>query len=81
MEVPPLMSQGISKGIDVGSSKVVKGMSKEEKRLYRLQFPYNSCFSWSDRRHSSTAKVAEIPSELSSCVADYAERITEKCVA
>ena len=29
--VPPLMPQGISKGIDIGSSKAVRGMTLEEK--------------------------------------------------
>ena len=76
--VPPLMNQGIRKGLDVGSPKAVKNMNKEEKRLYRLQFPYNSCFSWSDRRRTITAKVATIPPELSACVAYYAERIIEQ---
>jgi hypothetical protein len=76
--VPPIMPQGITKGIDVGSSKAVKGMDKEQKRLYRLQFPYNSSFSWSDMRRTSTAKVATIPPELSNIVADYAERILEQ---
>lgn len=32
--VPVLMPQGISKGIDVGSSKAVRGMSIEQKREY-----------------------------------------------
>ena len=76
--VPPILPQGITKGINVGSSKAVKGMNKEEKRLYRLQFPYNSSFSWSDMRRTSTATVATIPPELSNAVADYAERICEQ---
>lgn len=73
--VPVLMAQGITKGIDVGSSKVIKGMTKEQKREYRLQFEYNQAFSWSTRRRSTSAKVAVIPPELANCVADYAERI------
>jgi hypothetical protein len=73
--VPPLMPQGITKGIDVGSSKLVKGMTREEKREYRKQFPWNQAWSTSKRRQRDTAKAATIPPELSNTVADYAERL------
>ena len=74
--VPPLMPQGIRKGIDVGSSKAVKAMgSREEKREYRAQFSFNQEWSGSAARQAKTAKAATIPAELSRCVAEYAERL------
>jgi len=76
--VPLLMAQGIHKGIDVGSSKLVKAMSVEEKRAYRAQFIWNQAWSSSKTRKRDTAKAATIPPELANCVADYAERIMEK---
>lgn len=75
--VPPLIPKGIRKGIDVGSSKAVKGMTKEEKRVYRSQFAWNQAWSSSEQRKRDTAKVATIPPELANCVADYAERLLE----
>ncbi len=75
--VPTLMAQGITKGIDVGSSKLVKTMTKEEKKAYRAQFPWNSVSSKSKERIGDTAKAATIPPELANCVADYADRIYE----
>lgn len=73
--VPPLMAQGITKGIDVGSSKVVNRMTAEEKREYRKQFIWNTTSSKSKERQRDTAKAATIPPELSACVCDYAEAI------
>lgn len=75
--VPALMSQGISKGIDVGSSKAVKTMTKDERREYRKQFPWNQAWSTSAQRGRDTAKAATIPPELANTVADYAERLLE----
>lgn len=48
--VPPLIPQGITKGIDVGSSKAVKGMTLIQKREYRKQFPWNQAWSTSAQR-------------------------------
>ena len=78
--VPPLLPKAgiISKGIDVGSSKVVKGMNIEERRAYRAQFVWNQAWSSSKARKRDTAKAAIIPPELASCVADYAERLIEQ---
>ena len=78
--VPPLMAQGISKGINVGSSKVTNhiGLSQEEKRLYRKQFEWNKGWSRSKHKNGMTAKAATIPPELANCVADYAERLIEQ---
>jgi hypothetical protein len=71
------LPRGITKGIDVGSSKLVKTMNKEERRVYRAQFPWNQAWSTSAQRGRDTAQAATIPPELSACVADYAERILE----
>lgn len=73
--VPPLMPQGITKGIDVGSSKAVKGMNAEEKRAYRAQFPWNQSWSSPEKRGRDTAKAATIPPLLANCVAEWAERM------
>lgn len=74
--VPPLLiTGGIKKGIDVGSSKLVKQMNREEKRAYRAQFKWNQAWSSSKQRGRDTAKAAEIPPELANCVADYAEAL------
>ena len=75
--VPPLMNQGIQKGIHVGTSKAVKGMTLEERRVYRAQYPWSQQWSTSKQRGRNTAEAATIPPELSACVADYAERILE----
>jgi hypothetical protein len=72
------MPQGIQKGIDVGSSKLVKLMTREEKRSYRAQFVWNQAWSSSKQRKRDTAKAATIPPELASCVCDYAERLLEQ---
>jgi hypothetical protein len=76
--VPPLLTRGITKGIDIGSSKAVKNMTKEEKRAYRAQFIWNRAWSSSPpQRARNTAKAATIPPELANCVAEYAERLLE----
>lgn len=71
--VPILMPQGITKGIDVGSSKLVKTMTKEERRIYRAQFPWNQAWSSSKRRQCDTATAATIPLILANAVAEHAE--------
>ena len=71
------MPQGITKGIDVGSSKLVNKMTQEEKRAYRKQFIWNVTSSKSKAKQRDTAKAATIPPELSNAVADYFERILE----
>lgn len=77
--VPPLLPKANwSKGIDVGSSKLIKTMTKEEKRAYRAQFVWNQAWSSSNQRKRDTARAATIPPELANTVAAYAERILEK---
>jgi hypothetical protein len=77
--VPPLMAQGITKGMRRGDSKLIKTMTTEEKRAYRNanSGPGRDGFSSSKERINETAIAATIPAELSSCVADYAGIILE----
>ena len=65
----------ITKGIDVGSSKLVKTMTIEQRREYRAQFVWNQAWSSSTKRKRDTAKAAEIPLELSTAVCNYAENL------
>jgi hypothetical protein len=78
--VPPLVSRGVKKGIDWGSSKAVNAMAtQEEKRKYRDKpYYHNRAFSMSLKRHEDQARVATIPPELSNAVADYAKRLLEQ---
>lgn len=72
--VPPLMPQGIKKGIKHAEG-FSKEMSAEEKRLCRLQDTMLRSGSKSKARKEHTAAAATIPTELSACVVDYAEAI------
>jgi hypothetical protein len=78
--VPPLMPQGIKKGIQHAAG-FSKDMSAEEKRLCRLQDTMLRSGSKSKVRKEHTARAATIPPELSACVADYAERLLEAKVS
>jgi len=73
--VPPLMPQGIIKGLKIGSGSQIRNLSREEVRSWRKQFDALQCSEKGNKRKSMTSKWATIPPELSSCVADYAERI------
>lgn len=77
--VPPLMAQGIRKGIDWGNSKDINAMATQhEKRAYRDKpHFYNRAFSTSKKRKEDVARAATIPPELAACVADYAMRLME----
>lgn len=70
--VPPILPQGISKGIKW--PRAVNG-----KRDYRNA--YNWTASKSKARAAATASVATIPPELSNCVAEYAERLIEQRIS
>src|SRR5262249_40795322 len=70
----PWPTMRLSKGIDVGSSKLVKFMTPEQKREYRAQFVWNQAWS-SKKRQRDTAKAAEIPLPLSSHIAQMAGAI------
>jgi len=75
--VPPLLPQGITKGIKVGTGSATHGMTAEERKAYRKQHPWTQAGSKSKARQAMTAQAATIPPELSNCVADYVERLLE----
>jgi hypothetical protein len=76
--VPPLLWQGIKKGMDTGGS-VYKKLSREATRAYLKQNNCTGAFnSKSKERKEIQAKNATIPPELGACVAEYAERILEQ---
>lgn len=73
--VPPLMPQGITKGMKLGGAIKFKNLPIEERRKYRMQDLMLMAASGSPERLAWTKRVATIPPELANCVADYAERI------
>ena len=73
--VPPLMPQGIIKGLKIGSGSQMKNMTREQVRFWRKQYDALQCSGKGKERQAMTAKWATIPAELSRCVVDYAERI------
>lgn len=72
--VPPLLNQGIRKGYSFHIPGIER-MNIEERRQARKKVPTQQFYSGSPERLEMTAQAATIPPELSSCVADYAERI------
>lgn len=66
-----------TKGIDVGSSKLVKSMTADERRAYRAQFKWNQAWSSSKQRGKDTAKAAEIPFSLASYIAQCATQLVD----
>ena len=77
--VPPIMPQGISKGMNLGNLRqFMMSMTIEERRARRKMFPMLSSSLGSEERKMQTAAVATIPPELSGCIADYAERLIEQ---
>lgn len=76
--VPPLMPQGITKGMKMGGGHDFTKMTQEEKRAIRLSDGFMRSSSKSKERKRLTALVATIPPELATAVCDYAERILEQ---
>lgn len=73
--VPAIFSREsytVTKGIDVGSSKLIKAMTKEQKREYRAQFVWNQAWSSSKKRQRDTAQAAMIPLPVARAVAQVA---------
>ena len=68
----PADAYTVIKGIDIGSSKLIKGMNCEEKREYRSQFIWNQAWSSSKKRQRDTAKAAMIPLPIACTVAQAA---------
>jgi C-5 cytosine-specific DNA methylase len=75
--VPPLMPQGIIKGMKLGGAIKFGSMPIEERRKHRTKDLMLMAASGSPERLAWTSKVATIPPELANCVAEYAERIAE----
>jgi hypothetical protein len=79
--VPPLMPQGITKGMQLrGDIKGWSGMSLEERRAARRTEFMVEYKSGPKQKKECTAKAATIPAELANCVASYAERLIEVAV-
>lgn len=81
--VPPMMPQGIVKGLVLGGGGAVlkmiaNGATRAEIREYRRKHDEHWNSSKSEARKKSTAMFATIPPELANCVADYAERLLEQ---
>jgi hypothetical protein len=68
----PKEAYSVTKGIDVGSSSLIKEMTKEEKRVYRAQFVWNQAWSSSKKRQRDTALAAMIPLPVARTVAQSA---------
>lgn len=75
--IPLLLPQGIKKGVSMGHGSNIKHMKPEEKYAYRKQFACLQVGGKSAARAKYTASWATIPPELSTAVADYAERLIE----
>ena len=80
--VPPLLNQGISKGMKIedGSEalRIKLTLRREALKQYRREHDILWQSSKSQARKNYTAGFATIPPELASCVADYAERLLEQ---
>lgn len=76
--VPPILPQGIVKGIQLGgNAKGWAQMTPEQKRAIRKTDFMVQYQSGSKERRECTAKAATIPPELAACVAEYATRLCE----
>jgi len=75
--VPPILPQGIKKGIKLAGSGF-RSISAEDRKRIRKSDPMMSTGSKSKARKEHTANAAMIPPELANCVAEYAERIIEQ---
>jgi hypothetical protein len=76
--VPPLLTQGIRKGVNVGGHLEFAGLTLEQRRQLRATVPRLSTLKSPKSRANFTAQSATIPPELANCVADYAERLLEQ---
>ena len=79
--VPPLMPQGIKKGMRFIPGNLYKGngwdsLPLEDRRRIRTEYQREKV-ALDGSRLAVTARTATIPPELSACVADYAERLLE----
>lgn len=79
--VPTLMPQGVTKGMNLGSTHILKSMSIEERRALRKTFPMLASSSGSAARKSLTAEKATIPPILAATVAQHAELLVSERLA
>lgn len=70
----------VSKGFDLGSSQVVKGMSREEITAYRRKFDRMWSSSKSEARKQATSEAAEIPMAISQYIAQCATAMVSDSV-
>lgn len=68
----PKEAYSVKKGIDMGSSSFVKGMSSDEVKAYRKGIQLISYGSKSPERKAATAQAAMIPLPVARTVAEYA---------
>ncbi len=68
---PPELKK-LKKGMALGSGTRIKGMTAEQKRQYRKQFPMMQCSGKSKDRAAYTSRMAEIPLPLSFHIAQMA---------
>jgi hypothetical protein len=74
--VPPILPQGIQKGVRLGTSGFTGPAQTEWRKKHSN--PARDAWSGSEKRAEATAKLATIPPELANCVADYAEALLEQ---
>jgi hypothetical protein len=65
-------NRGVGKGMDMGESKHMRGMTQDQKREYRKQFAMMSAGSKSTQRQEFTAQAAMIPLPIARAVAELA---------
>lgn len=71
-EIIPPECYKVKKGINLGNGSDLKGMTQEEKRIYRKQFPNMQVSGISKERKKYTAKWAAIPFSLSFYIGQFA---------
>lgn len=74
-QLEQVSNRTVSKGMDMGDSKLIRGMTAEEKRIYRKQFGMMAAGSKSTARQSYTAQAAMIPLPIAQAVAEMAWNI------
>lgn len=76
-QLEQVSNRGVGKGMDMGESKLMRGMTQEQKREYRKQFAMISAGSKSTQRQEFTAQAAMIPLPIARAVAEVAKRCVE----
>jgi hypothetical protein len=77
--VPPLIPPStVKKALDMSGSAYRRAVLAGQLTEARARIAYHRTWSNSKARREATARVATIPPELASCVAEYAERLMEQ---